>query len=158
MQLPSTDTSPGTTGFLYFAAVVIILCAIVRLASELTQLLGLHAQNWKLYVLDWTNWMEVILFFFSILFVWVFHTECLCPFDWQWQIGVVALFLAWMTFIILLSKFPVLGIYVLMFLKVFYTFLKILVLAFFLVISFGLVFHALLLEPEFTVSYGCTSK
>ena len=84
--------------------------------------------------------MEIGLYVCSIIFTWVFHVDCLCPLTWQWQIGVVL--------IVFISKFPLTGTYVLMFVKILYTFLKILILSFLLVLAFGLTFYLTFTQPE----------
>ena len=95
--------------------------------------------------------MEITLFICSIIYVWVFHTDCLCPLTWQWQIGVVAVFLSWFDLIVFISKFPLTGIYVLMFVKILYTFLKMLILSVLLVFAFGLTFYLAFTQPEILV-------
>ena len=133
--------------FIYVSAVVILFLALCRLILEGLQLMS----HFPEYLLDWINWMEISLFACSIIFVWVFHTDCLCPLKWQWQIGVVAVFLGWIDLIVFISKFPLTGIYVLMFLKILYTFLKMLILSILLVVAFGLTFYLALTQPEITV-------
>jgi len=88
----------------------------------------------------------------SIIFVWVFHTGCLCPLYWQWQLGAVAIFLGWMNLIVFIQKFPLTGIYVLMFINILYTFLRTVMLSFLLVIAFSLTFYMAFFEPGITVS------
>ena len=95
--------------------------------------------------------MEIVLFVCSIIFVWVFHVDCLCPLEWQWQIGVVAVFLGWIDLIVFISKFPLTGIYVLMFVKILYTFLGMLILSILLVLAFGLTFYLAFTKPEIWV-------
>ena len=79
--------------------------------------------------------------------MWVFHVDCLCPLTWQWQIGVVAVFLGWIDLIVFISKFPFTGIYVLMLVKILYTFLRMLILSVLLGIhtarNFGMVINML---------------
>ena len=133
--------------FIYISSVVVLLLAFSRLVLEGIQLVSTFPR----YLLDWINWMEVILFVCSIIFVWVFHVECRCPFKWQWQIGVVAVFLGWIDLIVFISKFPLTGIYVLMFVKIFYTFLRMLILSILLVVAFGLTFYLSFTQPEILV-------
>lgn len=82
------------------------------------------------------------------MFVWVFHVDCLCPLNWQWQVGVVAVFLGWIVLLFFISK---LRIYVLMFAKIFKTFLKTLVVSILLVVAFALTFYLTFAEPEILV-------
>jgi len=65
---------------------------------------------------------------------------------------VVAVFLGWVGLITFLQKWPVTGVYVLMFVNILASFLKIVFLALLLVISFGLAFYMLLFEPDEVVS------
>ena len=92
-----------------------------------------------------------MLYVCSIVFVWVFNVECLCPLRWQWQIGVAAVFLGWIDLIVFISKFPLTGIYVLMFVKILQTFLRMLILSILLVVGFGLTFYLAFTEPEILV-------
>ena len=43
---------------------------------------------------------------------------------WQWQIGAIAVFLAWIDLILFFAKFPRIGIYSLIFVKIISTFVK----------------------------------
>ncbi len=133
---------------IYISAIVVVILSLFRLVIlEGIQLITQRSR----YLLDWVNWIEITLFICSIIYVWVFHTECLCPLTWQWQIGVVAVFLSWFDLIVFISKFPLTGIYVLMFVKVLYTFLKMLILSVLLVIAFGLTFYLAFTQPEILV-------
>ena len=134
--------------FLYVGAVVTILTAFLRMALEIFQLCR-HPLE---YLLDWVNWLELPLYLFSIIFTFVFATPCLCVYSWQWQIGVVAVFLGWIGLITFLQKWPVTGVYVLMFVNILVSFLKIAFLALLLVIAFALAFYMLLFEPDEMVS------
>ena len=101
----SADLSTNRQVFLYVGASIVILVAVVRLFFELFQFFSL-----KLYYLtDWVNWVEVVLFACSIIFAFVYLTECLCPTPWQWQVGCIAVFLAWIDLIIFIRKIPLTG-------------------------------------------------
>ena len=99
----------GLTGdrkhFLRAAAVIIILFSITRILLEIFQLLQLR----HLFFADFANWVEMPLFILTIIFASVFHSECLCPQEWQWQAGILALFLAWADFILYMRKMRVMG-------------------------------------------------
>ena len=133
--------------FIYISAVIILISALCRLVLEVMQFIS----QFPGYMLDWINWVEVVLFVSSILFVWVFHNQCVCPMTWQWQIGVVAVFLGWVDLIVFISKFPVTGTYVLMFVKIFYTFFRMLILSILLVVAFGLTFYLAFTQPDILV-------
>ena len=140
--------------FLYVGAVVTILTALFRLAAEIFQLCR-HPLE---YLLDWVNWLEIPLYLFSIMFTFVFATPCLCVYSWQWQLGVVAVFLGWVGLITFLQKWPVTGVYVLMFVNILGSFMKIAFLALLLVIAFALAFYMLLFDPDEMVSENIACK
>ena len=137
--------------FLFVGAAFTIATALLRLAIELTQLCRHPVE----YLQDWVNWLEIPLYLCSMIFTFVFATPCLCVYNWQWQIGVVAVFLGWIGLISFLQKWPVTGIYVLMFINIIQSFLKIAFLALLLVIAFALAFYMLFFEPDEMVSILC---
>ena len=92
-------------GFLFFAASYVIIVAVIRLLLEMFQLVNLKLS----FLLDWVNWAEIILFVCSIIFVFVYGTDCLCPMEWQWQIGCIAVFLSWIDLIVIFRKIPLTG-------------------------------------------------
>ena len=101
---------------------------------------------------DWLN--KILLYATSIAFVVSFMGSCChCITSWQWQLGVLALFLGWTNLVIYASKFPLMGIYVIMLARVFYTFLKVVLLASILVIAFGLSFYMAFYDPDFDVGF-----
>ena len=68
--------SSSREGFLIVAAIIVIISSLVRITFEIFQMFQLRV--WK-YFLDWVNWIELSLFTLSILFVFVFFTDCYCP-------------------------------------------------------------------------------
>ena len=142
--------STAHLSFIYISSIMVLILSLCHLILEgiqfITQLLR--------YIMDWINWMEIALYLCSIIFVWVFHVDCPCPLTWQWQIGVVGIFLGWIDLIVFISKFPLTGIYVLMFIKILYTFLKILVLSVLLMLAFGLTFFLTFTQPEILVYWS----
>ena len=152
--------------FLYFASVITILLAIGRLLIELFQLVQPREKkepcfsrlpynckvhiNWE-YFLDWTNYLEIILYVFSIAFVAVF-SECACPTNGQWQIGTVAVFFAWIDLLLFLYKLPKIGIYVGMMWQIALRFLKVVFMAILLSLAFTFAFYMAFYEPNIPVS------
>ena len=130
------------------AAVIVIVLAGSRLVLEALQFFS----QLKSYLFDWVNWIEISLYILSIIFVSVFRTTCLCPEEWQWQVGVMAILLAWIDLIAICAKFPSIGIYVIMFGKIVGTFLKVILLSMLLVVTFGLTFYMTFSEPQIQVS------
>ena len=146
------DLTTDDYRFLFLCAIITIVTALFRLAIELTQLYR-HPLE---YLQDWVNWLEITLYLCSILFTFGFATPCLCVSNWQWQFGVVAIFLSWIGLISFLQKWHVTGVYILMFINIILSFLKIAFLALLLVIAFALAFYMLFFEPDEMVSILCT--
>ena len=93
----------------------------------------------------------MILFPCSIIFAAMPNWICPSVFPWQWQVGVVAVFLAWCDFIVFTSKFKFVGIYVLMFIEICKTFLKLVLLLMLLIITFGITFYMIFSDPRVQV-------
>jgi len=142
------ELSNTRLNFVFAAAVIIIVLAGLRLLLEASQ----FWYQLKSYITDWVNWIEISLYILSIIFVSVFRTPCLCPEGWQWQIGVMAVLLAWIDLIVICSKFPSIGIYVIMFAKIVGTFLKVVFISILLVVTFGLTLYMTFSEPQLQVS------
>ena len=130
--------------FLIASALLTILFALVRIAVEVIQLIKHPLEFFQ----DWVNWLEMPLYLCSVIFAFVFATPCLCVHDWQWQLGAVSVFQAWMVLITFLQKLPVTGVYIVMFYNIIWTFLKIVFLAVLLIIAFALAFYMLLFDPR----------
>lgn len=144
----------GNDMSVFAISVAVILSAAFRLLLEIPQVFVLKYR----YLLEISNWMEVVLFVLSIMFAWVFGSPCLCPRGWQWQIGTIAVFLAWIDLMLFFDKFPWIGIYVLMFVKVVSTFIKALFVSSLLVIAFALTLYMLFYEPSIRVCDGLHDK
>jgi transient receptor potential cation channel subfamily A protein 1 len=143
---------------------VTILLSGARLVVEVFQLLhwtqskrrNICGNRYKLYVnweywLDWSNYLEIMLYSFSVAFVVVFD-DCFCPTDTQWQIGTVAVFFAWIDLLLFLYKLPKIGIYVGMMLQITRRFLNVVVIAILLSLAFGLAFYMAFYEPSIPAS------
>ena len=59
-------------------------------------------------------------------------------------IGALSIFLAWMALVLFIRKFPKLGIYVVMFTSIMYTFTKFFIIFVLFLVAFALAFHTLL--------------
>ena len=91
--------------FVETAAVIIILYSLLRLVLEV----GYFLQQLHQYFLDMSTWVDVPLFICAILFVSVFQRDCLCPREWQWEVGIIAVFLVWAHLILYMRRMRVLG-------------------------------------------------
>ena len=124
-----------------------IILALCRLVVEVYQMVSQRLR----YFQDWVNWIEWFLLICSVIFVSVFRNECLCVRAWQWQIGILAVFLGWIELIFFLSKLPLVGLYVVMFLEILKTVLKLILFSCLLLIAFGLAFYMAFFEPDIVV-------
>ncbi len=137
----------GSVGSLILAILTIVVGVGCHL-FDTSQLLSTRS----LYILfDWLN--KLLFYTMSIAFVVSFKGNCWCVTSWQWELGVLAMFQGWLNLIVYASKFPLIGIYVIMLARVFYTFLKVVLLASFLVIAFGLSFYMAFYDPEIKVNF-----
>jgi len=134
----------GKKTLLSGAAIIISTFSFFGIVVELFQMYYRRLR----YFLEFENWMELYLYSSSIAFV-VFGlvADCYCPHPWQWQFGAVTLLIAWLNLVLFLKKFPITGVYVLMFTHILSTILKILLLPILFVVSFGLTFYMLFYRP-----------
>ena len=125
---------------LYFAAVVVIISVFGRLLVELVQCQKTRFR----YFQNFENYIELLAYLSSVIFVSHFGTNCWCPTNWQWQLGAFGVFLAWFILILFLKRVPLLGIYVLMFNAILHSFLKFALIAFLFVVAFCIAFYMIL--------------
>ncbi len=99
--------SAHDTNYITAAAIIIVMFSIVRLILELVRFI----RQLHIFFADFDTWVEVPLFIFAIIFALavVVDQECLCPRDWQWDIGVAAVFLVWIDLILYMRRMRVLG-------------------------------------------------
>ena len=69
-----------------------------------------HSKALWSFITKFHHWVEVPKLLFSIIFVSVFGTPCLCPTEWQWQIGTIAVLLVWFDLIIVMRSMQVFDI------------------------------------------------
>ena len=126
---------------LYFAAVVVIITVAARLLLvELVQFVKAHYN----YFLKIENYIELLAYVSAVIFVSHFGANCWCSRNWQWQLGAIGVFLAWINLILFLKRVPLLGIYVIMFNAILHTFLKFALIAFLFVVAFCIAFYMIL--------------
>ncbi|KAG8199670.1 hypothetical protein JTE90_022120 [Oedothorax gibbosus] len=120
----------------------IYVLAVIHLLKEVYQI---H-QNGRRYlnlenILEWSCYVSAILFVADL-------TECSQQTGirevWQWELGALCVFSAWMVLLMFISKFPFLGIYVIMFFQIFCTFVNFSFVFFLFVVAFALGFYTLL--------------
>ena len=142
-HLHSHTYTPGLNvakvDYLYGSSVFLILLSLLYLAVELVQVVRRRKQ----YFTEGENYVQVLTFVFSIIFVSGFGNECWCAPPWQWQFGALALFLAWFNLVILLKDMPFTGIPINMLFNICLTFVKLVFLPVLLILSFALPFYML---------------
>ena len=95
--------SKHMTNFFYLDAIVLILNTIIYLLFELTQLYNQRLD----YLLDVENYVQVVMFLSVIIFAFpVGQNSCWCLPGWKWQIGALAVFLAWVNLLLLIRYLP----------------------------------------------------
>ncbi|GFR58678.1 transient receptor potential cation channel subfamily A member 1-like [Elysia marginata] len=100
----------------------------------------------KKYFKDFGNAVEWSLYVSSLLFAVPFI--CGYSMHWQWEIGALAIFLAWFNALVFLQRFDFFGIYVVMFIEILRTLIQVLCVFSILFIAFGLSFYMLLYKEE----------
>ena len=148
LNISYAGLSPSRSQFIIGAAFVVLFLVSIRIVIEIFQFMRLKLYYFKEVV----NWLEMVLYFSTLNFVWIFHSPCFCVAEKQWEFGVVAVFLGWFVLTLFTDKLPLAGLYVLMFISIFKTFLKTIVLSILLIVSFGLAFFMLFHHPNISVS------
>ena len=120
-------------GYISFASVCLIVYSAIMILREAFQLVLFGEE----YLTSFVNYIEVPLFSLTIVFAFVCRNECYSTHPWQWQFGVIAVFLSWIALILSTRKLPVIGIYVVMFIKIFNNFVKVVILALLLISAFA---------------------
>ncbi|MCI4391488.1 hypothetical protein PGIGA_G00135150 [Pangasianodon gigas] len=119
---------------------MVFVMNIYGICKELIQI----AQQRMSYFLDTSNPPDWAAAISSLAFVtpMFFGVEG----NLHWQAGALAILFAWINFLLYFQRFERFGIYVVMFGEIIKTLLSVLVLFIFLLLSFGLSFHALMLH------------
>uniref|UniRef100_A0A1X7TN60 Uncharacterized protein n=1 Tax=Amphimedon queenslandica TaxID=400682 RepID=A0A1X7TN60_AMPQE len=125
-------------------SVCLIVYSAIMIIREVFQLVLFREE----YLTSFVNFIEVPLFIFTIMFASVHSNQCYCTHSWQWQIGVIAVFFSWIALIFSIRKLPVVGIYVVMFIKIFNNFIKVVVLALLLILAFAVPFYMMFYDPQ----------
>ena len=134
----------GRFVYVSIVSVFVIVYSTIMLIRELVQIILFRLQ----YLTSFVNYIEVSLFIFTIMFASVHSSHCYCTRSWQWQFGVIAVFLSWIALVFSIRKLPVVGIYVVMFIKIFSNFIKVVILALLLISAFAVPFYMVFYDPQ----------
>lgn len=134
--------------------IVLLLLCLFQLLLEIPQMIS---HKFK-YILDFNNWLEWTIYGSAALYSWPNFDDLLdgslqtLDCNTHVSIGSMGIFIAWVNLLLFLQKFPMLGIYVVMFLDVSKTFLKFSIVFILFVFSFALGFYTLL-QDKFPLTY-----
>ncbi|XP_019858025.1 PREDICTED: serine/threonine-protein phosphatase 6 regulatory ankyrin repeat subunit B-like isoform X2 [Amphimedon queenslandica] len=140
----SPDDNPVHQRYISFASVCLIIYSAIMILREVFQMIQFRLQ----YFTSSVNFFEILLFILTIMFASVRSSECYCTRPWQWQVGVIAVFLSWIALIFSIRKLPIVGIYVVMFIKIFNNFVKVVLLALLLIFAFAVPFYMMFYDPQ----------
>ncbi|XP_028414471.1 transient receptor potential cation channel subfamily A member 1 homolog isoform X2 [Dendronephthya gigantea] len=129
---------------------ILLILACLHILFELFQFLY---QRWH-YVTDYTNYFEVTMYVATVAYIsadfdlsFVTESDILsgesCSL-WRVNVGAVAIFLAWIVLVLFVRKFPMFGIYIVMFEDIIFTFLRFSIILGLFTIAFGLAFYTML--------------
>lgn len=134
------------TPMMYISAIAIITYITINSVREFVQMY----QSKYLYFLDPINLVSWLLYSSAIVMVVPIFGEKL--YDVQFSCASLTVFLSWFNLLLLLQRFDQVGIYVVMFLEILQTLLKVLMVFSILIIAFGLAFYILLSRVTFLIS------
>ena len=122
-------------------AVVLTLLSILFLVFEFW--LRFMMRERQKYFFDYETVIRAGVFLLTIVFVFGYWNDCWCAPPWQWQIGALAVFLAYINIILLLKGMPIIGVPINMLLNIVFTFLRLIYLPFLLIFAFAIPFYML---------------
>ena len=137
-----TELSVHSERFLLSGAIIIIMFALFYLFLELYQTI-LRPQR---YFKEIENYVQLTMFPLCIVFVFPVGHECWCLSSLRWQLGAVAVFLAWLNLILLIRYLPWIGGPAIQLINVYINFATLVYLPILLIISFAIPFHMLLIK------------
>ncbi len=166
MCITITDTIENKRVSIFVLSVFVLILAFLRFVFEFIQFVTqtisfvVDCKYWPLeftqllpYVTDWVNWIEIAQYTCTIVFsIGIHTTDCFCSSSELWQTGVVAVFLGWTVLILFISKFPIVGIYVIILIRICITYLKMFLLTVLMVFAFALTFYLIFFDLNIMVS------
>ncbi|XP_045784987.1 transient receptor potential cation channel subfamily A member 1 [Maniola jurtina] len=127
---------------LYTSTVAILIYNFIGLVREMCNIKEQKCH----YIMDPSNFVSWMLYISSVLMV----VPSIYPIyeDIQFSAASITVFLSWFNLLLLLQRFDQVGIYVVMFLEILQTLIKVLMVFSILIIAFGLSFYVLLSKGE----------
>lgn len=118
--------------------------AVAQLLLKAFQLFSLRG----LFFYHLSHLLELVPALGSIVFVSISNAPCLCIPSWQWQTGVVTVFMGWIRVLLYFRRLPVTGIYIVTFFDISRNVLKVLGLMGILLAGFGLALYMLFFDVQ----------
>ncbi|XP_050696672.1 transient receptor potential cation channel subfamily A member 1 homolog [Eriocheir sinensis] len=117
---------------------MVVTFAVVEMLKEMFQFYQARTAY-----LSGENLVEWACYVCAVIFVQDL-SDCPVKEGWQWQIGAMAVFLAWMNLLLFIRVFPFFGIYVIMFTEILTTFSSFFAVFFFFIVAFAMGFFTVL--------------
>ena len=147
-----TGLAEGDLNLFRVLAVLIILLCIFFLVPQVIPIWIFHSRHTMTAVtFAFIRFLSIVL---TIIFVSGFANDCWCAPPWQWQIGALAVFLAYILFILQLGGMPYFGVYIHMLVNIVITFVELVFLPFFLILSFAIPFYMLFVRERGAMQVG----
>ena len=100
-----------------------------------------------------SNYLSLPVHILSIIFASAVANHCYCASNFQWQIGISAVILAWVDLVLYFTQWPLLGVYIEMLWKITFRFFNaLLIILVFLLFGFAVAFYMAFYEPHLDVS------
>ncbi|XP_016959263.2 transient receptor potential cation channel subfamily A member 1 isoform X1 [Drosophila biarmipes] len=147
IRLDSCEERINRTTAILFCAVVIVVYIVLNSMRELIQIY----QQKLHYILETVNLISWVLYISALVMVTPAFQPDGAINTIHYSAASIAVFLSWFRLLLFLQRFDQVGIYVVMFLEILQTLIKVLMVFSILIIAFGLAFYILLskiIDPQ----------
>ncbi len=137
------DTYPNA-----FHNVIPIISLIICCLNLVKEVIQAVIQRRK-YFSQGINYFEWALYISTMIFMipFIFSNHSL-SFEQKWNAGAISILLTWIEFLLFLSRFPYFGLYVVMFVEVLKTMVRVLLVFAIFIVGFALSFYVLMREQD----------
>ncbi|KAH7976567.1 hypothetical protein HPB52_016230 [Rhipicephalus sanguineus] len=146
-QLATAFAYPSTATMVALTSVIVLAFVGLNIVKEFYQMYQQRAK----YFLDIMNVLEWTLYISGGLMAAGHLSTTVVDRSNQYIMAALAVFLAWFNYLLYLQRFNRIGLYVVMFLEILSTLLKVMFVFSVLIIAFGLSFHILLAKIDMNV-------
>uniref|UniRef100_A0A4W6E1J9 Transient receptor potential cation channel, subfamily A, member 1b n=1 Tax=Lates calcarifer TaxID=8187 RepID=A0A4W6E1J9_LATCA len=140
----NTDTGEHTITMVPISFREVLLTVVIS-GIEKKEMVQISQQRWN-YFKDYSNQIDWFSAITSLLFIIPIMLNV--DGSLHWQAGAIAVLNSWVGFLLYLQRFEGVGIYVVMFGEIMRTLVRIVMLFIYLMLAFGLAFHALMLNQD----------